>query len=103
VPQGSAELALAVEQFDLLRVLAPAPPEYLDCHDLARVWVIGAEDSAKAAGGNLVQQTISTQEIAVLFALEQLVALKRSEEALSLESGHKDRLVGVAYLFPDVL
>src|SRR5262249_34680328 len=103
VLQGHADLAFTDEQLDLLRVLAPAPPQRLDGHEAAWSGIGSREDPAEGPRGDLVQDAVATQEVAVGIALEELLALPRRQLSLALE-GHQelDRLGGLADLFPDL-
>ncbi len=91
--QVHAHLPLAREQIDFVLVLAPLVAQHLDGNDAADGGIIAAIDAAEAARGDLVEDAIAAEEIAVLVALEQFVALERGEVAASLHEA--DKLVGL--------
>src|SRR5262249_60467151 len=61
VAQRQADLALAVEQLDALRVLAPAAAQHLDGHHPAALRVLAAEDPAEAPAGPPAQHPAAPQ------------------------------------------
>src|SRR5262249_44821099 len=77
--------AFALEQFDVVLVLAPAAAEDLDGDHAAGLGIVGPKHAAEAAGGDLVKEPVAAQEIAVEVALAELLRLPGGEEALALQ------------------
>src|SRR5207245_6939099 len=77
VPHRHAELALALEQVDAVLVVAPLAAQYLDGDHDTCLRVVGAVDAAETARGDLVQDAVAAEEVALEVALEQLAALPR--------------------------
>ena len=85
VVHGHAGFAFALEQLDAVLVIGPLAPQHLDGDDAAVVGIVGAEDTAEAAGGDFVQQPIAADEVAVGFSLGELAALEGRQIAFALE------------------
>ena len=80
-----AHSAFALEQFDFVRVLAPALAKDLDGDFRPGPRVIGAEDPAEAAGGNLVEDAEPAEHVAVALAAQKLRRLPGRQVAFAFE------------------
>src|SRR5205807_1926899 len=67
-----------------------------DRHDPARLRVVGPIDPAEAAGGDLVEDAVAAEEVAVVVPLEELLALEGGQVALALQDAKERSGVAAA-------
>src|SRR5262249_47577770 len=84
VPQRQTDLALTLEEGDLLVVLRPAVAKDLDGDTLARARVLSAEDAPEGAAGYSVEELVATQHVAVAIVLLEFAGLPLGDVALAL-------------------
>src|SRR5262245_14973763 len=89
--ERDADLTLAEEHLDALRVLAPALAQGLDGHPLAVGGAHGAVDAAETTGGHLIEHPVAADEVAGPLSLEQPLALPGSEVAFPLQGAEQGR------------
>ena len=104
VVQGHAQTAFTLEALDPLGGVQPASAKNFDCHDVAVARVVAPVHATETTRGDLVQDAIATQQVTVLFALEQLARLQRREQPLAFEHlGELDRCGSVVVEFVEQL
>src|SRR5260370_9545291 len=89
MPEGQAHPPFPLEELDPLRVVGPTAPQNLDGDDAAGFGILGPENPAETAGGDLVENLISAQVKAVGVSLDQLLALPGGQVALALREAQE--------------